>query len=48
MEDMTEEEMLEMINFINGMSEKEFKKVLDDTEKEIFGGKTLEEISKEV
>lgn len=37
MEDMTEEEMLEMINFINGMSDKEFKKVLDDTEKDIFG-----------
>ena len=36
MEDMTEEDMKEMIEFINGMSEKEFKKVLKDTEKEYF------------
>lgn len=36
MEDMTEEEMREMIELINGMSEKEFNKVLKDTEKEYF------------
>lgn len=46
MEDMTEEEMLEMINFINGMSDKEFKKVLDDTEKDIFGN-TLDNLVNE-
>lgn len=34
----------EMADFINSLSEDEFKNILDDTEREMFGGKTIEEL----
>lgn len=47
---MSEKEVMEMINAINNMSDKEFDKILKDTEKEIFSKdfcKELNEIRKE-
>ena len=41
---MSKEEVMEMIKVINSMSQKEFGKLLDDTEKDILTKETYEEL----
>lgn len=44
---MTKEETLELIEFLNNMSNKDFTKILKETEKEIFTKEYYEELNKE-
>ena len=41
---MSEKEVLEMIEYINSMSEKDFSKMLDSVEKDILSKETYKEL----